>query len=410
MKRFIMALFATLGIVKYEPTKTNYSNVHYTFGGFNLQLFANTNMDYLYPEFWAAAFDAINAGKYQLQNLVSRKYESLVGTFGDTVNVPISPSFTAEDWTPGSAITPTNVTQEKVAVTLDKSKKVTFNITGKEQTLSKYDLIMDWGRPAAEAILENLNQVVYAEMIKSPYVTNALAGVTDSLIIDAGTALSNRKISSNRALVSRPDDIGTLMKLPAFAAVYASGKDDIVNDGMITRRYGFNFYENNAISKYTPADLTGAVNNVGGYAIGATTMVVDGFADNATPLRAGDTFTVVGSTVRYTVQSTALTLGATTTINFLPSLDAAVLDDAVITVSASASMVAFTPDSFALAARPYALLPDKSGVMGTVINYQGIPIRISVFHDGSLGLSVQYDILYGVSIIDNKRIQRIITA
>ena len=73
-------------------------------------------------------------------------------------------------------------------------------------------------------------------------------------------------------------------------------------------------------------------------------------------------------------------------------------------------MVAFTPDSFALAARPYALLPDKAGVMGTVINYQGIPIRISVFHDGSLSLSVQYDILYGVSIIDNKRIQRVITA
>ena len=145
MKRFIMAFIAilTFGIVKYDPKNTNYSNVRYTFGGFNLQLFANTNVDYLYPEFWAAAFDAVNAGKYQLQNLVSRKYESLVGTYGDTVNVPISPSFIAEDWVSGTPIVPTNVTQEKVAVTLDKSKKVTFNITGKEQTLSKYDLIMD---------------------------------------------------------------------------------------------------------------------------------------------------------------------------------------------------------------------------------------------------------------------------
>ncbi|MBK8396143.1 MAG: coat protein [Leptospiraceae bacterium] len=410
MKRFIQALFNVLGIVKYEPTKTNYSNVHYTFGGLNLQLFANTNVDYLYPEFWAAAFDAINAGKYQLQNLVSRKYESLVGTYGDTVNVPISPSFTAEDWTPGSAITPTNVTQEKIAVNLDKSKKVTFNITGKEQTLSKYDLIMDWGRPAAEAILENLNQNIYEEMIKSPYVTNALSGVTESLVIDAGTALSNRKIGSNRALVSRPDDIGTLMKIAAFSAVYASGKSDIVDDGMITRRYGFNFFENNAISKYTPVDLTGAVNNGAGYAAGTTTMVVDGFNDDTNPIRKGDTFTVVGSSARYTVQSTTTSSSDTIGITFLPALDAAVVDDAVITFVGSASMVAFTPDAFALAARPYALLPDKSGVMGMVINYQGIPIRISVFHDGSLGLSVQYDILYGVSIIDNKRIQRIITA
>ena len=37
---------------------------------------ANNNMSYLYPEFWAAGFDALDVGSYNLQNFVSRDVES----------------------------------------------------------------------------------------------------------------------------------------------------------------------------------------------------------------------------------------------------------------------------------------------------------------------------------------------
>lgn len=375
----------------------------------HLQLF-NTNIDALYPEFWATAFDEMDKGQYNLQNQISRKYENQLGRNGDTVNVPVTPSFTAGDWVPGNAISANSVTQETVPVILNKSKSVPFGLNGMEMSMTPYELIRDYGVPAAEAILAQLNLDVYQEMLASQYLIDATSGLTESKIIDAGAALSNRKIGNQgRVITASPDDIATLMKLSAFSQADITGRTDVVIDGLITKRYGFDFFENNAISKYTPTDLVGAVNNGAGYAAGATSMVVNGFNDDTNPIRKGDVFTVAGDSVQHVVQTVTASSGDTIGLTFLPALGASVVDTAVITVVATKSLLAFVPSATALAARPYALLPEKSGVMSMIVNYQGIPIRISVFHDGKLGLTVQYDILYGVKNIDTRRIQRIIT-
>jgi hypothetical protein len=373
-----------------------------------LQLFGNTSVDVSYPEFWAASFDALDKGAYYLQSLVSRDYENLVANKGDKVNVMIAPSFSASDWTPGDSLTPTDTTQTAVAVELDGSKRVTFNLTGKETSLSAYDLVTEWGKPAAEAILAAVDTYIYNKMIASPYLVYAVSGLTESSIIDARTALSNRKIGPNRAIVGAPDDFGTLMKLAAFSQANITTRTDVILDGMITDRYGFKFYEDNAISKYTPADLVGAVNHGAGYVSGDTTMVVDGFNDDANPIRKGDVFTVAGSSAKYTVQSTTTTTSDTTGITFLPALDATIADDAAITFVATRSMLAFTQNAFAFASRPYDM--NIPGVATSVVNYRGIPIRISVFHDGKLGKTVQMDILFGGVIVDNRRIQKVVTA
>jgi len=376
----------------------------------HLQLF-NTNIELLYPEFWASAFDEMDKGQYNLQNQISRKYENQIAQAGDTVNVPVTPAFTAANWTPGDAISPSSITQETVPVILNKSKSVPFQLTGKEMSLSPYQLIQDYGRPAVEAILAQLNLDIYEEMLASQYLIDATSGLTESKIIDAGAALSNRKIQNGgRIITASPDDMATLMKLSAFSQANITGKTDVVIDGLITKRYGFDFFSNNAISKYTPVDLVGAVNNGAGYAAGATSMVVNGFNDDANPIRKGDVFTVAGDSVQHVVQTVTASSGDTIGLTFLPALGASVVDTAVITVVATKSLLAFVPSATALAARPYAVMPQGTGVMSTVVNYQGIPIRISVFHDGKLGLIVQYDILYGVKNIDTRRIQRIITA
>lgn len=73
----------------------------------------------------------------------------------------------------------------------------------------------------------------------------------------------------------------------------------------------------------------GAVNNALGYAIGATTMVVDGFTS---ALAAGDTFTLTGDDTEYTVTAHTETTGATTSITFTPGLVIAATDNEVVTV------------------------------------------------------------------------------
>ena len=373
---------------------------------------SNSNIDALYPEFWAAAFDELNVGEYGMQNRVSRKYDGTLGQSGDTVNVPISVDFgDADDWTPGDSISASNITQTTVAVTLDKSKKKTINLTGKELSLSPYDLIQSYGSGMAKSLISTVNKELYKTALGSTYFVDARAGISEDFIADAGTKLSNNEISMmNRVFEGSPDILGACMKLDAFQHVDTTGSDDVMRDGKIARRFGFDFYQNNAFAKYTPADLAGAVNNAAGYAAGATTMTVDGFNDDTNPIRVGDIFVMAADSTStpHTVTAVTYTSSDTTSITFSPGLVESELDEAVINFVATQSALCYVPSGIALAARPYAVLPEATGVRSSVVTMNGLPIRISVWHDGNLGVKVQYDLLFGTKLIDAKRVVRIV--
>ena len=373
---------------------------------------SNSNIDALYPEFWAAAFDELNVGEYGMQNRVSRKYDGTLGQSGDTVNVPISVDFgDADDWTPGDSISASNITQTTVAVKLDKSKKKTINLTGKELSLSPYDLIQSYGSGMAKSLISTVNKELYKTALGSTYFVDARAGISENFIADAGTKLSNNEISMmNRVFEGSPDILGACMKLNAFQHVDTAGSDDVMRDGKIARRFGFDFYQNNAFAKYTPADLAGAVNNTGGYAAGATTMTVNGFDDDTNPIRVGDIFVMAADTTKtpHTVTAVTYTSGDTTSITFSPGLVGAESNEAVINFVATQSALCYVPSGIALAARPYAVLPEATGVRSSVVTMNGLPIRISVWHDGNLGVKVQYDLLFGTKLIDAKRVVRIV--
>lgn len=372
---------------------------------------ANTNMDLLYPEFWAASFDELDIGEYNFQNLVSRDVEPLVANAGNKVNVPLPPDFDAEDWTPGSTITATDIAQTEVEVTLDKSKKKTITLNGTELSKSPYDLIQTYGIPMAKSIMAVVNEEIYKELLSSTNFLDATAGITEDTIINAGTTLSDAEVSRmGRVIVASPSVMGALMKQDAFQYVDRTGTNDVMQDGMIMRRMGFDFFENNAISKYTPADVAGAVNNVAGYSAGDTTVLVDGFDDDANPIRVGDivTFATDSTSTKHTITSTVTTTSDTTSITFSPGLAEALANDDGVTITPTQSAIAMVPSGLAFAARAYAQLPANTGVQQTIATVNGLPVRISVWHDAKLGVNVQYDILFGSSLVKSERVVRII--
>lgn len=372
---------------------------------------ANTTMNVLFPEFWAQSFDQADVGNYNLQNLVNRDTESLIGKAGDTVNVPISPDFgDAGNWTPGDTITPSGTTQTTAQVILDQSKQQVRGFTDAELSMSQYNLIESYGVPMAKSILRAVNKSIYGEMIKTPYYVDATANIAGSHLADAETKLSENEVGyGNRKFVASPTLIGALRKDSSFYTTATSGTSDVIQDGVLAKRYGFDISECPIIGKYTPADLVGAVNLLAGYAAGTTTIVVDGFNDDANPIKAGDVFSFgAGATGYYTVQSTTKTNNDTTGITFLPALNDAVADDAVITVKATQSALAFVPSGVAFAARAYASM-NKPGVQSSILNVNGLPVRISVWTDSStLNTNVAYDILYGVKIVANTRIVKVL--
>lgn len=373
---------------------------------------SNSNMSYLYPEFWAAGFDALDVGQYNLQNFVSRGVESKLANAGDTVNVPISPDFgIASDWTPGSAITPSSVTQTQAQVILNKSKQIVKGFTDAELSMSAYDLVQNYATSMAKSIMQAVNKDLYLELLKTPYFVDATAaGISEDSIADAGTKLSENEVGLiDRRLVGSPGMIGALRKIDVFRDVDSNGTNSIIRDGRITRQYGFDIYENNIISKYTPADVGGAVNNADGYAAGATSVACDGFNDDANPIRVGDMFWFgAGDTNWHTVTGTTQNSGDTVAISFTPALSDAILDNATITVVPTQSVLAFTPGALAFAARAYATAP-KPGAMSSIVNVQGLPVRITSWTDSStLNLNVAYDILYGMTMVNPKRVVRIL--
>lgn len=375
---------------------------------------SNTNMDYLYPEFWAASFDELDMGEYQFQNLVSRDVEPLVANFGTKVNVPLQPDMDAEDWIPGSTISANDITQSEVEVSLNKSKKNTINLNGTELSKSAYDLVQSYGVPMAKSILAAVNNEIYKELLSSTNFLDATAGIDEDDIVDAGATLSAADVDmAGRVFIASPSVMGALQKQDAFQYVDRTGNDDVMRNGMIMRRMGFDFYRNNAISKYTPADVTGAINNTGdAYAAGDTTVVVDGFDDDSAPIRVGDivTFAYEVGTPKHTITATETTSDDTTSITFYPALSGAdpADDGDVVTITPTQSAIAMVPSGLAFAARAYSQLPANTGVSQQIVNVRGLPVRISVWHDAKLGVNVQYDILFGASLVKSERVVRLI--
>jgi len=67
---------------------------------------------------------------------------------------------------------------------------------------------------------------------------------------------------------------------------------------------------------------------------------------------------------------------------------------------------AFAPSGVALAARAYAQPPAGVGAISEIVSYKGIPIRLTLMYSNTRAWDIQYDILYGTSVIKTSRIAK----
>jgi len=377
---------------------------------------SNSNMTALVPELWAEHWSTLDIGEYNLQNLVDRKYESTVANSGDVVNVPITPDGDAVDWTPGSSITASDIAQEVEQISLNISKRKTVTLTSADMSLTPYNLIEKYSPTLLKPLLKAANEEIYKEAIKSTYFTNeGVDAITMADINKANATLSKNGVSTEgRILVVAPDEAEDLRNISAFTGANTAGDAGKgMSTGNLGSKLGFNIFENLGMNKYTPTDVAGAVNLGAGYSIGDSSIVCDALNDDTNPVRSGDVFHFGSESEYYSVVSTTTTTSDTTGIVLGyegSGLTADVADDAVINFVASRSALAFAPNAIAFVARPYAPLPEGMGVKSTIVDYQGLPIRLSFYHDSNLGIILQADLLCGVKLIDEKRIVRILAS
>ena len=177
------------------------------------------------------AADALPAllGNLIMGNLVSRNYEPVLGQAGDTVNVPIPPTLTANNIAEGGTVTTQNPSLGNAQIVLNTHAEATFLIPDVTKVLAVPDLVTTYMQPAVVAIAEKIERDLlnlYAGFTANSPVGTAGAPLTEAVIDAAETALFSAKTppGMNKYLVVSADSYSALRQIARFSEWNTTGE------------------------------------------------------------------------------------------------------------------------------------------------------------------------------------------
>lgn len=370
-------------------------------------------VDVYSPEIWAQETLAQLMKKSVMINLVYKGFSGEVANRGDVVNTRMPGTLTADDVNL-SALAAETPTATNVAITLDTWKYVRFAIDDKTASLSMKDLVAEFMEPAAVALRDKVEYSLFQLAKDVGQYVGAATDPPDSVadFAEVKKAMDTFYIpSENRVCVLSP-----AAELDYHTVFYAA---DTLGDGgrelrtgELGRKFGIDFFSSTEVPSWTKGtnDGAGAIDNGAGYAAGTTTIHVDALGQNKT-VTAGTSIAIGGYYYAVTTLATSSNDGeGECDLVITPGLQAAVLDDAVVTVHASDHVMnlAFVPTAFALVSRPLAR-PTAPGANVAVVNYGGVGLRSSVWYEAKDKKTyVDMDLLYGVKTIDPRKACRVL--
>lgn len=356
-----------------------------------------------------------------MPRLVNRAYESTAGRRGSTIDVPISSALEATQVAPGhEPPQPQDSAPTSVPVALDQWWEADFHLTDKEQ-LEVMDGVIPMQAAEAVKVLANRVDVDLLTHYKKFYGFhgNAAAGVFRTPFTDSSGNPTNtqdatairtilgRQLAPNtdRHIVMDPDCEGAALNIRAFQDLSWGGSMSEILEGKLNRKLGFSWWmDQNALihTAGTASDgaTTVAVDNGAGYAVGVKSVVIDVAAGTKT-LVEGDIISFAGHSQTYVVTAGVTLDTSGVAVSIEPGLQAAVVDDEVVTVRKSHTVnLAFHRDAIAFATRPLVMHGAELGVISRSATdpVSGLTLRLEVKHQNRQ-LRFAYDILYGSAVI-----------
>ena len=340
-----------------------------------------------------------------MPRLVNGSYSQLAAGKGSTIDVPVptavavvsvSPAFVAPD--------PADSTPGTVAISLDNWEEAPFYLTDMDIKQAMAGYIPMQAAEAVKALGNKIDSDILGLYTHIPYAVGTPG--TTPFASSVAEATAARKVLNNnlvpltdRRFVMNTETEANALGLRAFQDMSFSGSAQGINEGLINRKLGFDWF----MDQNTPAHLNGAqdgayvVNGVN--ALASTSLVLKtGTGD----VHAGDIFTIAGDTQQY-VCATVFT-GGPGTMTISPGLKIATTGGEAITFVGSASTeydqdIVFHRDAFAFVSRPLA---DQDG-LGNLIQavadpVSGIALRLEISREHKR-TRFSYDILYGFQCI-----------
>jgi hypothetical protein len=189
------------------------------------------------------AADALPAlvGNLVMGNLVNRNYEPVLAQAGDTINVPIAPTLTANNIAEGGTVTPQNPDLGNAQIVLNTHVEATFQVPDVTKVLTAPDLLRVYMQPAVAAIAEKIETDLlglYAGFTSNTAVGTAGSAITEGAVDAAETALFKAKVpgTAGKYLVVDPDAYSGIRQIDRFSEYRTAGEAGV--DALISGHVG----------------------------------------------------------------------------------------------------------------------------------------------------------------------------
>jgi len=287
------------------------------------------------PELWAQESLVILEENMVVGNLVHRDFENIIAQYGEVVNTRRPGTFTAKR-VGSEGVTIQNATATPVLVPLNQQLHVSFMIRDAERAKSFADLVQEYLKPALLAEAQMVDRILLGQAYQFlAYRAGGLGAITSSnskaTVLDARKVMNDNKALAPRNMIVTSSTETAILNTDLFISAEKVGdQGTALRTASIGTKLEWDFYmcQNTPYVSASVDATTGAINNSTGYAVGATTVTVDGFSG---ALVLGSWMVIAGDNrpLRVTGQTAS---SNTTSITFTPALTTAVVDNAVVTV------------------------------------------------------------------------------
>ena len=328
-------------------------------------------------------------------NLVHKDFSNdFARNLGDTIQVRKPTVLEAQEFNQSEGITPQDITETTVPVTLDKIATVDVEITAIQGATNINDLNRQFLEPAAVALAQKINSDGLELYKDIPYVAGT-AGTTPSSLDDL--AAMRKVLNANKAPVSPryalwdTEADANLVTVPAIVNAEKSGSTTALREGSLGRIMGLDNYMSQAVKKHTKGTLSAAVKPKSSTSAGAASLTLSAATVTGTLVK-GDVLTILGD--HYVVTQTAAAESNEITVNIYPALKQNVTTATVVDVADNhIANLGFHPSAFAFVTRP---LVNPSGVESYVTSYNGVSLRVVKGYNMTYKKEMlSMDVLYG---------------
>lgn len=206
-------------------------------------------------------------GHLVMGNLVNRDFEPQLAQAGDTVNVPIPPTMTANNIAEGGSVVTQNPNVQTAQIVLNNHVEATFQIPDVTKVIAVPDLLRLYMQPAMVALAEKVESDLlglYSQFTANTPIGTGGTALTEAVVDSAETTLFNAKVaqSASKYLVVDGTAYSQLRQITRFSEFSSAGEAGLraLVEGSIGKLKDFYVFRSQFVKKTGTSPVT--TNNV----------------------------------------------------------------------------------------------------------------------------------------------------